>query len=136
MGAQRVGAGEEVAELRRKRQLGREDDVFRGAPAYFAFFEKIHVASFAILKARRNTGEQRVAVLKLGAGAELTVDDYLGGRTLRGQVLHVEIGRDGAGLQSAPRIHFDDFWQRLGPPAFGNRAEFGVLEGVGESGLR
>jgi hypothetical protein len=123
MGAQRVGASEEVTELRWERRFGREDDVFGGAPADLAVFEEIDVASLAVLQTGHDASEERVAVLKLGTGAELAVDDFLGGMALRRQVLHVEVGRDGSALQRAARIHFDGVGQALRRPAFGNVSE-------------
>lgn len=120
VGAQRVGAGEEVTELWRERRLWREDDVFGGTPADLAVFEEIDVASLTVLQAGRDAGEECVAVLKLGARAELAVDDFLGGMALRWKVLHVEVGRDGSALQRAARVHFDGVVQPLRCPADGN----------------
>lgn len=107
VGAQGVGTSEEVAELRRERRLRGEDDVFGGTPADLAVFEEIDVAGFTVLQAGRDAGEERVAVLEFGAGAELTGDDFIGGMALGRQVLHVEVGRDGSALQGAARIDFD-----------------------------
>ena len=123
VGAQRVGAGEEVAELWWKRRLRREDDVFGRAPADLAVFEEIDVAGLAVLQAGRDAGKERVAVLKLGARAEFAVDDFLGGMALRRQVLHVEVGRDGSAFQDPARIDFDGVGQALRRPTFGNVSE-------------
>ncbi len=107
VGAQRIGAGEQIAELWRERRLWGEDDVFGGSPADLAVFEEIDIPGLTVLQTGCDAGEERVAVLKLGAGAELAVDDFLCRMALRRQVLHVEIGRDGSALQGAARIHFD-----------------------------